>query len=103
MGLQCGRYDTRELNSYWVNEAIAERRRRANPSEIDDRLAWSAKGSTGDIVRPPNHVRFVPILLKKSFPADERNFSGPLMRFARRDVRDHNAFHKNDDGSSCRL
>jgi len=23
MGLQCGRYDTWELNSYWVNEAIA--------------------------------------------------------------------------------
>jgi hypothetical protein len=44
MGLQCGRYDTWELNSYWVNEAIAERHFRANPSEIDDRLAWSAKG-----------------------------------------------------------
>jgi len=29
MGLQCGRYDTWELNSYWVNEAIAERRCRA--------------------------------------------------------------------------
>jgi hypothetical protein len=29
----------------------------------------------------------VPILLKKSFPADEQNFSGPLMRFARRDVK----------------
>src|SRR5271168_468559 len=37
--------------------------------------------------------------LKKSFLADERNFSGPLMRFARRDVRDHNAFHKNDHGA----
>ncbi len=34
MGLQCGRYDTWELNSYWVNEAIAERRCRANPSEM---------------------------------------------------------------------
>jgi len=32
------------------------------------------------------------ILLKKSLPADERNFSGPLMRFARRDVRGHNTF-----------
>jgi len=46
MDLQCGRYDTWELNSYWVNEAIAERRCRANPSAIDDRLAWSAKGQT---------------------------------------------------------
>jgi hypothetical protein len=42
------------------------------------------------------------ILLKKSFPAYERNFSGALMRFTRRDVRDHNAFHKNDHGPSCR-
>jgi hypothetical protein len=28
-------------------------------------------------------------VLKKSFLADERNFFGPLMRFARGDVRDH--------------
>jgi hypothetical protein len=28
-------------------------------------------------------------VLKKSFLADERNFLGPLMRFARGDVRDH--------------
>ena len=48
MGLQCGRYDTWELSSYWVNEAIAERRCRANPSEIDDRLAWSAKDGEPD-------------------------------------------------------
>jgi hypothetical protein len=49
MDLQCGRYDTWELNSYWVNEAIAERRCRANPSEIDDGLAWSAKGLDSDL------------------------------------------------------
>ena len=42
------------------------------------------------------------ILLKKSFPADERIFLEPLMRFARRDVRDHNTFQKNDHGPSYR-
>jgi len=49
----------------------------------------------------PN-VRSGSMLLKKSFLADERNFSEPLMRFARRDVRDHNALHKNDHGLSYR-
>jgi hypothetical protein len=46
--------------------------------------------------------RFWRILLKKSLLADERNFSGPLIRFARRDVRDHNAFYKDDHGPSYR-
>jgi hypothetical protein len=36
----------------------------------------------------------VPIVLKKSFLGDERNFLGPLMRFARGDVRDHIDSHK---------
>ena len=45
-------------------------------------------------------VRNVPILLKKSFLADERNFSGPLMRSVRDDVRDHIVLHKNDHGAS---
>jgi hypothetical protein len=35
------------------------------------------------------------IELKKSFLGDERNFLGPLMRFARDDVRDHIVLHKN--------
>jgi hypothetical protein len=35
------------------------------------------------------------IVLKKSFLGDERNFSGPLTRFARGDVRDHIVSHKN--------
>jgi len=39
-----------------------------------------------------------PILLQKSFGADERNFLGPLTRFVRRDVRDHIAYQKNDHG-----
>jgi hypothetical protein len=34
-------------------------------------------------------VRLVPIVLKKSFLADEPKFLGPLMRFVRGDVRDH--------------
>jgi hypothetical protein len=43
-----------------------------------------------------------PILLKKSFLADEQNFSGPLMRSAGDDLRDHIALHKNDHGPSYR-
>jgi hypothetical protein len=57
---------------------------------------FSALPLKPDIAEYGQHVRFVPILLKKSFPADERNFSEPLMRFARRDVRDHTAFYKSD-------
>jgi hypothetical protein len=40
------------------------------------------------------------IVLKKSFWSDERNFLGPLMPFARGDVRDHIVSHKNDQGAS---
>jgi hypothetical protein len=73
--------------------------------------------SKGDIGRRPNYVcftrhpttdiggggcdvRFVPIVLKKSFWGGERNFSEPLMRFARDDMRDHIVSHKNDHGPS---
>src|ERR1700722_16706662 len=45
---------------------------------------------------------FAPILLKKSFQGDERNFLEPLMRFMRRDVRDHIGSQKNDYGPSYR-
>jgi hypothetical protein len=38
------------------------------------------------------------MLSKKSFLIDRRNFSGPLARSARRDVRDHIVSHKNDHG-----
>ena len=38
---------------------------------------------------------FGEIVLKKSFRGDDRNFLGLLMRFARGDVRGHNAFYKN--------
>jgi hypothetical protein len=42
------------------------------------------------------NVRFAPIVLKKSFWGNERNFSGPLMRFAHADLRGHIVSHKND-------
>ena len=45
-------------------------------------------------------VRLVPIVLQKSFWADQRKFLGPLMRFARGDVRDHIASSKIDHGPS---
>jgi hypothetical protein len=40
------------------------------------------------------------IVLKKSFWGDDQNFSGPLMRFARGDIRGHIDSHKNDHGAS---
>ena len=40
------------------------------------------------------------IVLKKSFWGDDHNFSGPLMPFARDDLRDHIVSHKNDHGAS---
>jgi hypothetical protein len=42
------------------------------------------------------------MLSKKSFLIDRRNFSGPLARSARRDVRDHIVSHKNDHGPRYR-
>jgi len=49
-----------------------------------------------DIVSSTSYVRKVPIVLKTSFSGDERNFLGPLMRFAHGDVRDHIVSPKND-------
>src|ERR1700693_3534658 len=45
-----------------------------------------------DMPAYPPDVRFRGIVLQKSFGGDERNFLGPLMRFARRDVREHIAY-----------
>ena len=42
------------------------------------------------------------IVLQKSLLADERNFSGPLVRPTRGDVRDRIVSHKNDHGPSHR-
>jgi hypothetical protein len=63
---------------------------------------FSALPLKADIAEYGRHVRFVPILLKKSFLAGEQNFSGPLMRSARGDVRDHIVLHKNDHEPSYR-
>jgi len=41
-------------------------------------------------------------MLQKSFWTDQRKFLGPLMRFARRDVRDHIVLTKIDHGPSYR-
>ncbi len=68
-----------------------------NPAKIGKLVRCPDIGPLRAIGCRAAHVAFWQILLKKSFPADERNFSGPLMRFARRDVGDHNAFHKNDN------
>jgi hypothetical protein len=46
--------------------------------------------------------RFWRMLLKRSFQADERNFSGPPMRSACGDVRDRIVLHKGDHGPSYR-
>ena len=43
---------------------------------------------------------FWQIVLKKSFSPDQRNFLGPLMRFAPGDVRGHIVLLKNDYGAS---
>jgi hypothetical protein len=42
-----------------------------------------------DILTVIRHVSKVPIVLKKSFLAEQQKFLGPLMRFVRGDVRDH--------------
>ena len=49
-----------------------------------------------------DHVRSAlpPIVLQKSFWGGDQNFSGPLMPFARGDMRDHIVLHKNDHGAS---
>jgi hypothetical protein len=54
--------------------------------------------SEADIQADLQHVCFVPILLKKAFLGDERNFLEPLMRFARVDVRTTSFPQKNDHG-----
>ena len=55
---------------------------------------FSALPPIADIAQRYWHVRFVPIVLKKSFLGDGRKFLGPLMRFVRGDVRDHTFLRK---------
>ena len=54
----------------------------------------SSQGNRGN--SRDRHARglLVADCVKKSFLGDERNFLGPLMRFARGDVRDHIVSHK---------
>jgi hypothetical protein len=54
--------------------------------------------SEADTVRLLPYVRFVPILLQKSFWGGERKFLEPLMRFTRGNVRDHIVSSKIDHG-----
>ena len=58
------------------------------------RLLTSALERLADSSRTSRHVGKGPILLQKSFGGDERNFLGPLMGLARRDVRDHVAYQE---------
>jgi hypothetical protein len=69
---------------------------RANSASVglipkDDR-----RGRDPDVRGEPlhvfGHICYWQIVLKKSFGGDERNFPGPLMRFARRDVREPHRF-----------
>src|SRR4029077_15213853 len=60
--------------------------------------AWPA--SSVPATRRLPDVRFALIVLKKSFWGDDQNFSGPLMPFARGDMRDHIVSHKYDHGAS---
>src|SRR5437764_8504115 len=52
--------------------------------------------------RFPRRSALLSIVLQNSFWGDDQNFSGPLMRFARGDMRDHIVSHKNDYGASYR-
>jgi len=60
----------------------------------NDGRAWRRHKSKQLFVRMRcGYVRIWPIVLKKSFLADGPNFSGPLMRSTRGDVRDHINLH----------
>jgi hypothetical protein len=59
------------------------------------RFALPPKADIDDVA---HHVRFVPILLRKSFWGGERKFLEPLMRLTRGDVRDHIISSKIDHG-----
>ena len=59
----------------------------------------TGKGQTATCLSGWRMSASPPILLQKSFWGDERKILEPLMRFARRDVRDHIASSKIDHGS----
>src|SRR6476620_1797437 len=53
-------------------------------------------------IRRSGEVRKVPIVLKKSSWGDDQNFSGPLMPFARGNMRDHIVSRKKRPRTSYR-
>jgi hypothetical protein len=61
---------------------------------------WSINSAETTLSNESRDFRCGSILLQKSFWADQRKFLGPLMRFARGDVRDHIASSKIDHGAS---
>jgi hypothetical protein len=86
--------------AYWILSG-ARQASRAADEVIEYGTRTSRYWYFSDVDLSTN-VRFAPILLKKSFLADGQIFLGPLMRFARGDVRDHIVLHKNDHGPSYR-
>jgi hypothetical protein len=74
------------------------------PGKSTARLENAATGLSAEVRRCAGrtNVRSAPIVLKKFFLGDERNFLGPLMGFARGDVRDHIVSHKNSHRPSYR-
>src|SRR5258705_10817706 len=80
-----------------THSSLADFRSGSKP-EVSRRTRHVRSTPRADIVRRRAQVRFVPIVLKKSFLTDRRNFSGPPVRSPRRDVRDHIVSQKNDHG-----
>jgi hypothetical protein len=68
------------------------------PDRISSR-GVSALERITDSSQTSREVRKVRILLQKAFWGGDRNFSGPPMRFARGDMRDHIVSHQNDQGA----
>ena len=67
----------------WLQARVLPGHRRSNGRALSmtRSLAVSAFPSIVDLPQRYGHVSFVPIVLKKSFWGDERNFLEPLMRF----------------------
>ena len=62
------------------------------------RISTSGLNPKTDVDHNAPHVRYVPILLQKSFWGGERKFLEPPMRFTRGAVRDHIDSSKIDHG-----
>src|SRR6266404_2315966 len=71
---------------------------RTAPDQTSCLPTMSAFVRITDSWQTSGQVRFVPILLLKSFWGDEQKFLEPLMRFTSGDVRDHIVSSKIDHG-----